>query len=122
MPPRSAGLSAGAEGAALARAPALGIQAERVLVREQVVEAGPIGGIERDGHRSGGVVADGAPRLRLQGVDEGGPPSCALEQERRQGGFAELRLGHRGDHARRHPRGALAPGCGRHERHLMALA
>ena len=46
------GAQRGHEGAALARTPALGMQAERVLVGEQVVEAGPVGGIERHGHRA----------------------------------------------------------------------
>ena len=47
------------QAAALAGAAAVRLEAERVLVGEQVVEAGPIGGIERDRHRARRVVADG---------------------------------------------------------------
>ncbi len=47
------------QAAALAGAAAVRLEAERVLVGEEVVEAGAIGRIERDRHRAGRVVADG---------------------------------------------------------------
>ena len=67
---------------ALARAAPLRVQPERVLVGEEVVEAGAIGRIERDGHRPGGVVADDLPAGVLQCGGKGGPEAGALEEER----------------------------------------
>ena len=98
----------GHEAAALAGTAAVGLEAERVLVGEEVVEAGAIGRIERDRHRARRVVADGVTGGALQRGGEGGPVAGALEQERGQGGFAELRLGDRGQHPGRHPRRAVA--------------
>ena len=49
------------------------VEPERVLVGEQVVEAGAVGRIERDGQRAGRVVADGSPGGRLERGGEGGP-------------------------------------------------
>ena len=122
IPPRRAGLSAGTSAAALAGAAAVGLQPERVLVGEEVVEAGAIGRIERDRHRARRVVADGVTGGVLERGGEGGPAPGALHQERRQGRLAELRLGHRGQHPGRHPRRAVPPGGRRDQRHLMTVA
>ena len=116
------GAQCGHQGATLARALALGGQPERVLVGEEVIQAGAVGRIERDRDRAGRVVTDGAPGDALQGGGERGPAAGALEQEGGEGGLAELGLGDRGEHAGRHPRGAVAPGCGCHDRHLVTVA
>ena len=116
------GAERGDQAAALAGAAAVRLEAERVLVGEEVVEAGAIGRIERDRHRAGRVVADGVTGGGLQRGGEGGPAAGALHQERGQGGLAELRLGDRGQHAGRHPRRAVAPGGRRDHRHFMTVA
>ena len=110
------------QGAALAGTPTVGFEAERVLVGEEVVEAGSIGRIERHGHGPRRVVADGVAGGALQRGGEGRPAPRPLDEESRQGGLAELRLGHRGQHPGRHPRRAVTPGGGRNHRHFMTVA
>ena len=110
------------ERAALAGAAAPGDEAERVLVREEVVEAGAIGRIERDRHRAGRVVADGLPGRVLERGGEARPPACALEQQRGEGGLTELGLGDGGEHAGRHPGRAVTSRRRCDDRHFMTVA
>ena len=121
-PAPEGGAERGDERAALAGAAAQRGEAERVLVREEVVEAGAVGRIERDRDRAGRVVADGLPGRVLERGGEAGPQACALEQQRGEGRLAELRLGDRGEHAGRHPGRAVASRRRRDDRHLMTVA
>ncbi len=116
------GAERGDQAAAFARAAAVRLEAERVLVGEEVVEAGAIGRIERDRDRAGRVVADVVTGGVLQRGGEGGPASGALHEQRGEGRLAELRLGDRGQHAGRHPRRAVAPGGRRNHGHRMSIA
>ena len=79
------GTERGDKPAAFAGAAAVGLEAERVLVGEEVVEAGAIGRIERDRHRARRVVAHVVPGGALQRGGEGGPVPGALHQQRGQG-------------------------------------
>ena len=117
-----AGAERGDDAAALAGAATVRLEAERVLVGEEVVEAGAIGRIERDGHRARRVVTDGVTGGRLQAGGEAGPAARALHEERREGGLAELDLGDRSQHPGRHPRRTVTPGGRRDHRHLMTVA
>ena len=112
----------GHERAALAGAAAPGLEPERVLVGEQVVEAGAVRGIERNRDRAGRVVADGLPGRLLERGGEAGPPACALEQQRGERRLAELRLGDGGEHAGRHPGRAVTPRRRCDDRHFMTVA
>ena len=67
------GAERGDEAAAFAGAAAVRLEAERVLVGEEVVEAGAIGRIERDRDRARRVVADVVTGGLLQRGGEGGP-------------------------------------------------
>ena len=67
----------GHQRAALARAAAQCLEPERVLVGEQVVEAGTVGGIERDRHGAGRVVPDRLFGRLLERGSEAGPQACA---------------------------------------------
>ena len=67
------GAERGHQGAALTGALAPAAQPERVLVGEEVVEAGAVGRIERDRDRAGRVVAEGVPGDVLQRGGERGP-------------------------------------------------
>ena len=107
---------------ALAGAAAVRLEAERVLVGEEVVEAGAVGCIERDGERARRVVPDGVTAGRFERSGERRPAAGAFEQQRGQGGLAELRLGDRGEHPGRHPRRAVAAGRRRDHRHFMTVA
>ena len=78
MPPRRAGLSAGTSRRHVAGAAAVGLEPERVLVGEEVVEAGAVGRIERDRHRARRVVADVVTGGGLERAGEGGPAAGAL--------------------------------------------
>ena len=108
--------------AAFAGAAAVRLEAERVLVGEEVVEAGAIGRIERDRHRACRVVADVVTGGTLQRGGEGGPTAGALHEQCGQSGLTELRLGDGGEHAGRHPRRAVAPGGGRKHGHHMTVS
>ena len=112
----------GHEAAAFAGAAPLRTEAERVLVRQQVVEAGAVRRIERDRDRPGGVVADGLAGRALEHRREAGPQARTLEQEGREGRLAELRLGDRGQHAGGDPRRAVTPRSGGDDRHIMTVA
>ena len=112
----------GHEAAAFGGAAAVRAESQRVLVREQVVEAGAVRRIERDRHRARGVVADGPPGGALERGGEAGPQPRALEEEGGERGLAELRLGDRGEHAGGDPRRAVTPGCRRDDRHIMTVA
>ena len=67
------GAERGHQRAALAGAAARGLEPERVLVGEQVVEAGAVGGIERDRDRAGRVVADRLLGRLFERGGEAGP-------------------------------------------------
>ena len=101
------------------RAPGGGA-AQRVLVGQEVVEGGAIGRIEGDRQRAGLVVADVVARRLLQRGGELLPASGPLEEQLRQGRLTELDLGDGGQHPGGHPRGAVAPGRGGHQGHLVA--
>ena len=116
------GAQRGHEAPAFAGAPPFHLEAERMLVGEEIVEAGAVRGIERHGHGAGGVVPDRLSRRLLQRGGKAGPETGTLEEQRRQGGLAELGLGDRGEHSGRHPRGAVASGRRCHERHVMTVA
>ena len=107
---------------ALAGAAAVRLEAERVLVGEEVVEAGPVRCIEGDRDRARRVVAEGETGGGLERGGEGGPVSGTLHQQRRQGRFAEVRLGDGGEHAGRHPGRTVASGGRRDDRHFMTVA
>jgi len=107
---------------ALGGAAALGRQAEGALVREEVVDDGAIGRIERDRHRARRVVTEGAPRRRLQLGGEGGPEPGALEAQRRERGLAVLHLVDGGEHPGRHPPRAVVARVRRDDRHAMTVA
>ena len=110
------------QAAAFAGTTAVCLEAERVLVGEEVVEAGAIGRIERDRHRACRVVADVETGGALQRGGESGPAGGALYEECGQIRLAELRLGDRGEHAGRHPRRAIPPGVGREHGHHMTIS
>ena len=112
----------GHEAAALGGATAACAESQRVLVGEEVVEAGAVRRIECDRHRSGRVVADGPPRGALQRGDEAGPQARAVEEERGERGLAELRLGDGSEHAGGHPGRTVAPRRRCHDRHIMTVA
>ena len=112
----------GHEAAAFGGAASVRGESQRVLIREQVVEAGAVRRIECDRDRAGGVVADALPGDALQRRGEAGPQARALEKDGGEGGLAELRLGDRGEHAGGHPRRAVTPGCRRDDRHIMTVA
>ena len=122
MPPRKAGLSAGTRRRHSVALRRWARQPERVLVGEQVVEAGAVGRIERDRHRAGGVVADGAPAGALQRGGEGGPQAGALEEERGERGLAELRLGDGASMPAATQEAPSRPGSRRDDRHIMTVA
>jgi hypothetical protein len=98
------------------------LEAERVLVGKEVIEAGAIGRIQRDRHRARRVVPDVEARGVLERGGEGGPVTGAVHQQCDQGRLTELRLGDRGEHAGRHPRRTVASGSRRDHRHFMTVA
>ncbi len=112
----------GHEAAALAGAAPSRVQPERVLVGEEVVQAGAVRRIERDRHRAGGVVPDVVSRRALERGGEARPVAGSLQKERGERGLAELRLGDRREHAGGHPGRAVAPGRRRHNRHFMTVS
>ena len=97
------GTERGDKAAAFVGAAAVRSESEPVLVGEEVVEAGAIGRIECDRHRARRVVADVVTSGGLQRGGEGRPAPGAVDQQRGQGGLAELRLRDRRQHAGRHP-------------------
>ena len=95
-------------------------QPERVLVGEEVVEAGPVRGVERHGQRPAGVVADLAdPDAASRAVANAGQRLAPSSKQGGEGGLAELGLGDRGQHPGGHPAGAVTPGVGGDHRHLV---
>src|SRR5690606_9092536 len=104
------GRQARLEAPGLATPQRLDLEAHGPVTGGQVVERGPVVGVEADHERAVGPEADPPPGRLLQLGREGRPPGQRRVVEPQQGLLADAGLGDRGQHAGGDRRGARAGG------------
>ena len=106
--PAHAGREHRLQSAAFAPRQPLRLQAGLALQGVQFTQMRAVVGVERDGERAAGAVADGLSARLLQLGDEGGIAPGGFQIEAEQRLLAVVQFGDGGEHARRDLRGAAA--------------